>query len=101
MHVIERLEYELRTLARHGKTLRHRRALRQHAGKVRRGPDRREIDAAVMKAVGVDEARNRTERQVVAIDRMSREQGPAVVAFDGPEAIELDRGCVAPRERRT
>src|SRR5262249_577840 len=54
----------------HRQALRHRRSLRQHAGEIAIAPLGREVDEVVAIAVGVDEAGQRTERQVVAIDRM-------------------------------
>ena len=55
-------------------------------------PDRRKIDAAVVKAIGIDQPRDQAKRQVVAVDRMGGKQRPAGLELDGPEAVEFERG---------
>ena len=100
VRLIKTLEYELGRGARDRKALRHRRALRQHAGKIRLRPERREIDAAVVKAIGIHQARDQAKRQFVAIYGMGGEQRPAGLKLDGPEAVELDRGLPCLRKRR-
>ena len=74
MRFVEAFEFELWCFARDRKALRHRRAPRQHSGKIRPGPDRRKVDSAVVKAIGIHQSRNQAKRQVVAIDRMGGEQ---------------------------
>ena len=96
MSFIKTLEFKLRGGARNRKTLRHRRALGQHAGKIGRSPDAREIDAAVMKAIGIHQSRNQAKRQVIAIHRVRGEQRPTGLKLDGPEAVEFDRGLPFP-----
>src|SRR3981081_4022289 len=96
LRLSETFEYEFRRGARNRKTLRHRRTFRQHARKFRLGPDRREINAAVMKAIGVHQAGDQAKRQLVAIERVRGEQRPAGLQLDGPETVELDGGLSLP-----
>src|SRR5579871_1151730 len=91
MGVIKTLEHELRRLARDRKTLRDRRTLCEHAREVRVFPYGRKIDAAVMKAIGIDQPRDQAKWKVVAIDGMGRKQRPARLELDRPKTVELDR----------
>src|SRR5487761_2022081 len=95
VNLVKALEHELRGGARHREDLRHRRTLRQHAAKIRLRPDTRKIDPAVVNAIGVDESRDQSERQIVAIDGMGSKQRPAGFKLDGPEAVEFDCGLPA------
>src|SRR5712672_2765963 len=88
--IIKGLEHELRRFTRYGKTLRHRRALFENAGKIGLCPYGRKVDAAVVKSVGVDQTRNEAEWQIIAVDGMRCEQRPAGLELDGPETVELD-----------
>src|ERR1700734_3948157 len=92
MRLIEacKLQFEIRAWYR--KDLRHRRALRQHAGKIRLGPDCGEIDAAVVEQICIHQSRDQAKRKIVAVDGMRCKQRPSAFEFDGPEAVELDRG---------
>jgi hypothetical protein len=100
VRLIEALEFQVRCGARHREALRHGRAFRQHAGKVRLCPDRREIDAAVMEAIGIHQSRDQAKRQIVPVDGMGGKQRPAGLEFDGPEAVELERGLAFFGKRR-
>src|SRR5258708_25695925 len=80
--LVEALEFELRCGARDRETLRHRRALPQHSRKIRLQPDRREIDATVMKTIGIHQARNQTKRQVAAgAPRRGKPDTPRVTTY--------------------
>src|SRR5260370_39530325 len=67
MRLVEAFEVELWRFTRHRKARRHRRAPRQHPGKIRPGPDRRKVDSAIVKAIGIHQSRDQAKRQVVAI----------------------------------
>src|SRR5690349_3338261 len=71
----ERLRVERKTLALHRDALRDRRALWQHAGEMRIVPARREMNPVVVIAVAIDDAGERGERQVEAIERMREQHG--------------------------
>src|SRR5260221_13737979 len=92
MWLVEAFEFELWCFARDREALRRRCAPRQHSGKIRLGPDRRKVDSAVVKAIGIHQSRDQAKRQVVAIDRMGGEQRPAGLELDGPETVEFDGG---------
>ena len=81
-------------LALHRQALHHRRALRQHAVEFGIMPVRREIDRAVVECVAIDEAGERGERQVGAIDRVREQYRVVRRCFDGPEIVEFDDEAV-------
>src|SRR3981081_120917 len=100
VNLIKTLEFERWSRARNGKALRHRRALWQHSRKIGLRPDTREIDAAVMKAIGIDQSRNQTKRQPIAIHGVGGEQRPAGLELDGPKTVEFERRLAPSCKRR-
>src|SRR5260370_15362685 len=100
MNRVEALEFELRGGARHREALRHRRTLGQDSRKLRLHPDRRKVDPAVMKAIGIHQSRDQAKRQIVAVHRVSGKQRPAGLELDGPETVEFQRGPPAASEGR-
>jgi hypothetical protein len=58
------------------------------------------VDTDFIEAIGIDQAGDGTERQVIAVDRVHRRQRPARLQLDGPEAVELDARLRAERQRR-
>jgi hypothetical protein len=58
------------------------------------------MNPGVVIAVAIDETRQRGERQVEAIDRMSEQQRVAVGRLDGPEIVEFDDVAVGVEQRR-
>ena len=75
--------------------LRHRCALWQDSVEGGIMPARRKVDGAVVKIVAIDQAGQRRERQVGAIDRVGEEDRVARRRLDGPEKI----GRASCRER--
>ena len=78
----------------HRQALRHRRAFRQHAVELRVMPARRKAQGTVTKRVAIDQAGERGERQVGAIDRMGEQQRVARRRLDVPETVEFDDEAV-------
>ncbi|WP_210163594.1 MULTISPECIES: hypothetical protein, partial [unclassified Mesorhizobium] len=50
----------------------------EHARESGLRPDRREIDAPIAEPVGIHQASHQPEGKILAIDRMRREERPAV-----------------------
>src|SRR6516164_7984163 len=93
VRIVKTFEDKLRGLARHGKTLCNRRALRERSRKIVLHPHRRKIDAAIMEEIGIDQSRDQAKRQVTAIDGMDRKQRPAGLKLEGPKSVEFERGA--------
>ena len=77
MHCVKHFEFELVIATRNGEALRDRRALLQDAGKLCRRPNSRKVDAAIVKAIGIDETSDQAERKIVTVDRVCRKKRPA------------------------
>src|SRR6202012_3144178 len=85
--------------ALHRQALDYGRALRQYAveaGIVQIGW---KIQRRVVKRIAGDQAGQRRERQVAAIDRMGEQQRVALRRLDSPERVELDDEAIVLEER--
>src|SRR5258708_5087607 len=70
MRSIEHFKFEPVVRTGHGEAMRDWCTLGQDAGKIRRRPNPRKIDTTIVKAVGINEARDQSKREIGAVDRV-------------------------------
>ena len=96
---MRRITDELTELERQGVTgnhyaLRYRHTALEHADEFRIPPQGRELYAAILVPVGVDQAGQCAKRQLLAVEGMGNQQGVARGRLDGPVIGELDGGTL-------